>query len=177
MLNVFVSEIGLNSSCIDAVGGKLEAFAVPEHVRMNREFDAGNKAGASDDLVNSVTRKGTAALRGEDERRLGIGSAKFSKGANFIAFQEMNRRGAVFEAADMEETVVEIELFPAEVDKFTNAQTVAIADEDEESVSGAVTAGRFGGVNQQFDFIQGQVFARALFSVGDFGRRGRFHFG
>lgn len=75
VLNVFMAEIGLNGSSIDAVGGKLIAFAVPEHVRMYRKFDTGDLAGAGDDLVNSVTGEWTAPLRGENERGVGIVSA------------------------------------------------------------------------------------------------------
>ena len=68
VLDVAVAQIGLQRAGIDAVIGELEAACVPQHVRMDRETEAGRDAESGDHLAKARRRERRTAFRRENER-------------------------------------------------------------------------------------------------------------
>lgn len=71
----------------------------------------------------------------------------------------------------MEPAVIEVDLVPAEIDRFAGAESVAVHHGDEEPIAEAMPADFFGCVFEALDFFGGQVLARADVGVPGFGRR------
>jgi hypothetical protein len=66
MLNVDVTEPGLDRSDVAARVRQMKPTTVSEHVRVNREGDASFDASSSDDLAESRRRQAAASLVLED---------------------------------------------------------------------------------------------------------------
>jgi hypothetical protein len=70
MSDVFVPKVMLKGSSVMAFIGKLEAAGVAKHVRMDREWQLGLKAGAGHELANIARGHRTAALRDKQVRAI-----------------------------------------------------------------------------------------------------------
>ncbi len=68
VLNILVSQVVLDGSCIMTIIGKLEPASMPQHVRMNRKPDTRPFTGPSDDLTHSRGGQRTPAFGHEDVR-------------------------------------------------------------------------------------------------------------
>src|SRR4051812_15478861 len=62
MLNVTVPQIMLDRPRVLPVVGQLVAGGVAQHVRMDRELDAGREAGSTDDLAHRIGAERRLAL-------------------------------------------------------------------------------------------------------------------
>jgi hypothetical protein len=63
VLDIFVSEIVLQSACVVSVVGKLEAAGVPKHVRMDGERHLCGLAEALDEMMETHRADRAATLR------------------------------------------------------------------------------------------------------------------
>jgi hypothetical protein len=64
--DIFMAHIVLEGSGVVPIVGKLVTSGVPEHVRVNREWELGSFSGPSDHLQESCSRGWTASLGDED---------------------------------------------------------------------------------------------------------------
>ena len=70
--DIFMAHIVLEGSRVMPIVGELVTSGVPEHVRMNREWELGSFSGPSDHFQGSGSRGWTASLGDEDISSLHI---------------------------------------------------------------------------------------------------------
>jgi hypothetical protein len=71
-ISSFVAHVVLEGSGVMPIVGELVTSGVPEHVRVNREWELGSFSGPSDHLQESCCRGWTASLGNENVSRFRI---------------------------------------------------------------------------------------------------------
>jgi hypothetical protein len=98
VLDVLVSEIGLQRTGVDAIIRQLVSGGVPEHVRMDTELEAGCLAGALNQAGEPFCRERRLTFGDEHvftARRL---ASQLTLRPQLVALQGMDGRDAVFDA-------------------------------------------------------------------------------
>jgi hypothetical protein len=165
MLDVAVTEIGLQGARVVALVGQCIAASVPEHVRMRLEPQLGLGACTLDHASEASGAEGCSPLRREHERRSWFLLAlKASQRTQFITEDRMDARRALLDPADVQGTRPEVHLIPTKVHKFEGAQAVPIGHEDHGRVA-VVMAVSLGLCRQLLDFGFRQVLPSAQLLV------------
>jgi hypothetical protein len=127
MLDVFVPEVGLNGSGVVALDGQREPAGMPQHMGVGLEPEVRLHACTLDHARETCGREGGAALRGEYEGRLGLLFAlQPPEPPQLVPEDRVCRRRSPFDPADCHGCLLEVDLVPAEVDRFDWPEAMAI---------------------------------------------------
>jgi hypothetical protein len=85
--DIFMAHIVLEGSGVMPIVGELVTSGMPEHVRVNREWELGGFSGPSDHLQESCRRGWTASLGDENIPGFHILAAYLTQGSDFLAAQ------------------------------------------------------------------------------------------
>lgn len=175
MVDVLVSEIGLNGASVVAIVGELVAASVPEHVRVRGKGQPSEPAGARDHLVHVEACHRTAASVQEDERRWRAFSAKPLQRVGFNARDRMGRRAPILQPRHVQYAFLEIHLIPAQPSELARTQTMPVCDENERCIAVSIEPISLHGPNHRVDFARGEVLAGADFAIAFSLRRRSSH--
>jgi hypothetical protein len=159
--DVAMSEIVLNDSRVVTVLRESVAARVPQHVRMNGEWQPRLDASARNHLPNVRVGHWSATFGDEYVWRARIVSLQAAKRSELWASDRMNARASVLRTRDVQRARLHVELIPTQRDELRDTQPVAIGDKDQRSVAMTVPAGPARCVIDAFDFIWRQIFASA----------------
>jgi hypothetical protein len=140
---------------------------MPEHVRVDREGEAGEDARSSNELPNSCGRHRPAELADEQIRRPGVEPLKLAERAELSATDRVARREAVLQSSDMQRSGLELDLVPAERDELADAKPVTVGQEEEGAIAVSMPADFAGGGEELLDLVGSQVLSSAAFGVRD----------
>lgn len=161
-------QVKLNGAGIAPVIGELETGAVPQHVRMNRERQTGLPPGSRHDLPEGGIGEGTFAFGDERVRCLWIKPCDFPQGADLRRVQGVGAGGTVLSPTHVQQALLEVDLVPAEADKFAHSQPVPVGDEDHGAVPLPMPAGFPRRIANELDLGLGEVLAGTKLCVRSF---------
>jgi hypothetical protein len=136
--NVPVTEVLLDRSRVVPLVRELVAGRVPEHVRMDREGEFGEFAGARNQLSGRRRRHRSAAFGDEQVGRVRIVAAQLPESSELGPADRMSRGQAVLQSRHMHQAGLEVNLLPAHRHEFRHSQSMTIGEEDERPIARAV---------------------------------------
>ena len=104
-------------------------------------------AGPDYDLVDVRRAHWPASLRHEHVPRLGVVTTKATQGAHLLLAERMVRRSAVLRPDDAQQSLLEVDLIPAQRHELTDAQAVPVRDRKQRRVAMPVAAGSRSGAD------------------------------
>ena len=124
-----MAEVSLDRTSILTSIGKDESTGVPKHTGMNFETNPRRFSGTSNHPVEAADSQRISSLRYEDERRR-RGSVQFSESPELSTAEWMHRWCPILEAIDVEDSSIEVDLLPFQVDELRSPQAVPETDQD-----------------------------------------------
>jgi hypothetical protein len=130
-------------------------------------IEACRLASSRDHLSTTGCGPGRAALGLQDEWALGPKPPELAQGTQFWPAQGLGAGPAVLDAADVGDTVSEVELAPSEGDQFADPQAVGVGQEDRRGVAlgAAASASSAGCRYQLLDLAGGEMLSGSQFGV------------
>jgi hypothetical protein len=98
---------------------------------MDGERQLGRQAGARHELAHIARRHRTAAVRDKQLRAVGPVTTQLAQGAQLRSPEGVRRGHALFQPLDGEQSRLEVKLFSAQADRFTDAMIYWQASGDE----------------------------------------------
>jgi hypothetical protein len=137
MPNVTMAQIGLDQAQIRAALSQVIPAGMPEHVRMAMQGTQPRPLRRTiDHQPDSSRSKRPATLRGENEiRRLRSFPLQAPQRSNFYPTQAMITIAALFRPPDMENPLLEVELWPAGIQALAYAQSVSKQNHDKRCIT------------------------------------------
>jgi hypothetical protein len=160
-----VAHVHLDRPGVVAVVAQLVAAAVPEHVRMHGEGEAGRLAQAGQHLEEAGRRDRRPPFAEEDERGVERLAAELAQGAQLVAPDRMRRGEALLAAADMEQGLRKLHLVPLQGAQLGRPQAVAVGGEDHGGVPMAVAVAGLGRLHEVGHLGGRQEFPRPVLGV------------
>ena len=151
MRDVSVPEVLLDRSRVVPFVRELVAGGVPQHVRMDREGEFRELAGARNQLPGRRRRHRSAALGDEQIGRLGIVAAQLPERPELGAADRMGRGQAVLQSRHMHQAGLQIDLLPAHRHELRDPQPMPVGEEDERPIARTVAAHLARGLQQLLD--------------------------
>ena len=130
----------LNRSGVVPLIRELVAGGVPEHVRVDREGEFRELAGAHDYFSRRRRRHRSAAFRHEQIRRLRIIASEFAERPKLGATDRLSGGEAVLQSRDMYQAGLQVDLLPAHGDEFRDSQSMAVGQENERPIARTMAA-------------------------------------
>jgi hypothetical protein len=124
--DVFVSEVLLDRARVLALAGELESTGMPEHVRMDREGQFRELAGARNQFSRRRRRHRPFTLGHEHIRRVGIDAAQLPQCAQLDAADRVGRGEAILQSIDVNRAGLEINLLPAQAHELRDPKPMAV---------------------------------------------------
>ena len=143
MGDVPVSEVGLDCPGVVSLVGEVVAAGVAQHVGVDGQADSRKPrqlAGTRHDLSDGDRRERRASFTHEHESITAAGSVQRPERPHFVPGEWMHRGDAVLEACDMEPRPRKINLAPLQPYRFRDPQRVAVHEQEQCPVTGAVPA-------------------------------------
>ena len=165
MRDISVPKVLLDRSRVVPFIRELVASRVPEHVRMDREGEFRELAGARNELACRRRRHGSAALGDKQVGRLGIVAAQLPERPNLGAADRMGRGQAVLQSRHMHQAGLEVDLLPAHRLELRDAKAMPVGEEDERPIARTVAAHLGRGLQQLLDLRGGEVLAGAPIKI------------
>jgi hypothetical protein len=138
--NVPVPEVLLNRSSVVSLVRELVASGVPEHVRMDREGEFRELAGARNELARRRRRHRSAALGDEQVGRFRVVAAELAQRPEFGPADRVSRVKAVLQSRDVHQAGLEVNLLPAHCHELRHPQPMPVGQEDERPIARTVAA-------------------------------------
>jgi len=129
MLNVAMAEVGLDRTSILTSIGKNEAAGVAKHMGMNLETNPCSGPCTGNHPVKASDTERVSPLRHEDERRRRC-SVQLSENPKLSTAEWTHRWCPILAAVDVQDSAIEVDLLPFEVDELRSSQTVPETDQD-----------------------------------------------
>jgi len=125
-------------------------------------FEAGALGCAVEHELHGARAERGAALGGEDviPGRVGVQAAHPSQGADFDAAEPVVAVQAILEPPEMQDALVEVDMFPTEPERLGKPEAVRKEHEEEGGVA-EPPASLVSGINHPLDFFRGEVLAFA----------------
>ena len=171
--DVLVPEVLLDRPRVLALTGELKPAGMAQHVRMDREGELGELAGARNQLPGRRRRHGSFALGHKHIRQIWVDAAEFAQRAQLDAADRVCRGHAIFQSIDVHRSRLEIDLIPAQSHQLGDSQPMPVREKDERPIAHPVATHLARGLQQLLDLRRGQVFAGAPIKIGGSARGDR----
>ena len=173
--DVFVAEVLLDRACVLALAGEFEPARMAQHMRMGREGEFRELAGARDQFPRRRRRHRPSAFGHKQIRRIRVIAAQLAQRPELRPADRMRRGEAILQSRDVHQAGLEVDLLPAHRHEFRDPQPMPVSQEDERPIARTVAAHLDGGLEELLDLRRREILAGApikirLSSWGD--RRG-----
>jgi hypothetical protein len=149
--DVPVTEVLLDRSRIVPFVCELVAGGVPKHVRMDREGEFRELAGARNQFPGRRRRHRSTALRHEQVGRVRIVATQLAQRTKLWAADRVSRGHAVLESRDVHQASLKVNLLPAHRHELRDAQPMTVGEENERPIARAVAPHLARGLQQLLD--------------------------
>jgi hypothetical protein len=130
---------------------KLVAGRMPEHMRMDREEEFRELAGARNELSGCRRRHRSASLSDEQIRRIRIVAPELAQCPELGPADRMRRGQAVLQSRDMHQAGLQIDLLPAHRHELRDPEPMPVGKENERPIARTVAAHLARGLQQLLD--------------------------
>jgi hypothetical protein len=160
VLDIFVSEVGLERSRIVAPVRQGVAAGVAQHVRVNLKAELCLDACAFDHAGKPGGAKRRTAFRCEHVCRLVLVALQPPQRAQFVAEDRMGAGRTLLDPADVQGRGFKVHLIPPQIDQFGHPQTMPVGHQHHGRVPVAVAVA-LRHRDQPLNLMLGEVLARA----------------
>jgi hypothetical protein len=164
VLDVFVPKIMLEGARVVAVIGEFEAAGMAQHVRVHAKRHFRNLPKPRDHSVEPSRAHRCSTLAQEYVPARLLLALKAAQGTQFCPGQRVNGGDAILGPGDVQPSMDEIDLLPAQGAQLGGSQSMSEGQKDHGRIPMAmpVVAGRF---HQPLNFSLGKIFADAIMAV------------